>query len=357
MLRGLYTAASAMNANNKKMDIITNNIANINTVGYKKDFVLSETFPEVLINKIHTPFDFSDREGFKGVAVKQEGKTYNINTSGGFFRTKTPNGISHNTCVNLTINKQGYLSTYDTDVRGKMDTEGGYLVLGNRGPVYVGEGEVEINERGQVLVDGNIIDNLVMHVPLRAIGTLNGGVRLDRIETNYRQGQLYETGNPLDVALKGEGFFSVETPEGIRLTRDGSFQLDSNHQLVTSEGYRVMGSKGAMIIDETPITLSEKGEILSDGKVIHQLHIINVENLKDLRKVGNNIYQIVEGAEVQEKPFEGQVLQGFLENANVDPIKEMVEMITLFRNYESNQRILKAYDDTLAKVVNEIGKI
>ena len=162
MFRGLYTATSSMNTNQKKLDVITNNIANANTVGFKKDLVMSESFPEVLIHKVNSDTSIFGREGFTGVVVQQEDGLYNASVNGGFFRVRTPNGISHERNLNFTINEQGYLSTYYKDSEGRINTDTGFGVLGNRGPVYVGDGELEINERGQILVNGNIIDNLVM---------------------------------------------------------------------------------------------------------------------------------------------------------------------------------------------------
>ncbi|AOT70059.1 flagellar hook-basal body protein [Geosporobacter ferrireducens] len=358
MLRGLYTATSAMTTNNKKMDVITNNLANINTTGYKKDLVISETFPEVLIKKINSPVDYTGREGFKGVEVNQEENgAYQLSTTGGFFRTKTLSGVSYEKMLNFAVNEDGYLSTYYRDQDGNIDTSAGYLVLGNRGPVYAGNAAVEVNERGQVLVDGNIVDNLVMLAPPPIIGTLNSGVRLDKIEINFDQGQIFETDNQLDFALKGRGFFQIETPEGVSYTRDGSFKINGNHELVTAEGYRVLGNNGPIVIDGTKVAVSEKGDIFADDEWMGQLNIIDIENLKDLRKEGGNLYKMAAGTEPEGPPFTGQVLQGFLENSNVDAVKEMIEMITLFRNYESNQKMIKAYDDTLQKVVNEVGKV
>lgn len=358
MLRGLYTATSAMTTNNKKMDVITNNLANINTTGYKKDLVISETFPEVLIKKINSPVDYAGREGFRGVEVTQEENGgYQVSTTGGFFRTKTFNGVSYEKMLNFAVNEDGYLSTYYRDQDGNIDTSAGYLVLGNRGPVYVGDAALEINDRGQVLVDGNIVDNLVMLAPPPVIGTLNSGVRLDKIEINYEQGQIFETDNQLDFALKGRGFFQIETPEGVKYTRDGSFKLNANNELVTSEGYRVLGSNGPILIEGTKVSVSEGGEIFVDDQWMDQLNIVDIQNLRDMRKEGSNLYRMAAGTEAEAQPFSGQVLQGFLENSNVDAVKEMIEMITLFRNYESNQRMIKAYDDTLHKVVNEVGKV
>ncbi len=357
MLRGLYTATTAMNTNQKKMDVVTNNIANVNTVGYKKDLVLSESFPEVLIQKINSEPSFSSREGFTGVEVAEENGLYNLKTSGGFFRVKTPNGISNDKGIKLTINDEGYLSTYNKDSEGRAYADTGYLALGNKGPVFVGEGQLEINNRGQVLVDGNIVDNLVSFLPLHGIGTLNDGVRLDRLETNFEQGHLYKTHNDLDVAIRGKGFFQIQTPEGLRFTRDGAFKLNEYNELVTSEGYNVLGLDGPIEIYGEDIAISSTGEIIANGEQINQLNIIDIDNIKDLRKVGENLFQTADGLQAQTRPFEGQIEQGYLENSNVDTIKEMVQMMNMFRNYESNQRIIKAYDETLGKAVNEIGKL
>ena len=357
MLRGLYTATSAMNTNNRRLDVITNNIANANTTGYKKDLVISETFPEMLIKKINSPDKISNLDFFKGVQVTQDNDIYQVETTGGFLRTKTIVGTGFSKAINFAVNKDGYLSTYDRDEQGNIDTSQGNLILGNRGPVFVGEGQLEINDRGQVLVDGNIVDNLVMATPLNTIGTINAGIRLDKIQVNFAQGQLHATGNDLDLALRGEGFYQVETPQGLRFTRDGSFKLNANSELVTSEGYRVLGMEGPIVIEGGSVTVTESGAIYGDEEWMGQLNMVNILNSKDLRKDGNNLYRMEENIAPQVAQFEGKVVQGFLEGSNVETIKEMVEMVTLFRNYESNQRIIKAYDDTLQKSVNEIGKV
>ena len=357
MLRGLYTATTAMNTNQKKMDVITNNIANGNTVGYKKDLVLSESFPEVLIHKINGEINFSGREGFKGVAVNEDNGLYDLKTEGGFFKVQTPNGISNERGLKLAVNEEGYLSTYNKDSEGKVYTDTGYRVLGNRGPVYVGEGQLEINNRGQVLVDGNIADSFISFLPIQGIGTLNDGVRLDRLETNFEQGELFETYNDLDVAIRGKGFFQIETPEGLKYTRDGSFKLNEFNELVTSEGYNVLGLDGPIQIYGDKVAISATGEITVNEEPINQLNIIDIDNIKDLRKAGENLYQIEDGLEIETRPFQGQVEQGFLESSNVDTIKEMVEMMTMFRNYESSQKLIKAYDEILGKAVNDIGRV
>ncbi|WP_129599744.1 flagellar hook-basal body protein [Anaerophilus nitritogenes] len=357
MLRGLYTATSAMQTNDKKLDVITNNIANINTTGYKKDVVVTESFPEVLIKKVNGSNPFQNLDVFGGVEVKEENGAYEINTKGGFVRVQTPHGISHEKSVKCTVNEDGYLSTYTLDYNGNKDTKAGYLILGNRGPIKAENGALQVNERGQVVVGGNIVDGLIKMTPPGVIGTLNAGVKLDQLQINYDQGQLYETENNLDLGIKGKGFFKIETPDGLRYTRSGSFVLNSDHQLVTQDGHAVVGKNGPIHINGGNVVIDENGNIIADGEFVNKLDITDIKNIREMRKEGMNLYKLAEDAEAEEIPFEGKILQGFLEKSNVDPIKEMVEMIGIFRNYESSQKVIKAYDDTLGKAVNEVGKV
>ncbi len=365
MLRGLYIAATGMLTNNKRVDATANNIANINTTGYKKDVVLSESFPDVLIQKLNTPLSSAKLGGAPTVEVNQEGNLYQLRTNTGFFRIQAPNGISHQRELNFTINDQGYLSTYHLDLDGNPDTHAGNLVLGSNGPIQVGRGNIQIGENGQILVNGNAVDNLVTPKPLRAIGTMNYGVYMDSIQVNHSQGEIYTTENNLDLAIQGRGFFRLRLQGqeqgpggGIRYTRDGSFKLNSANQLINSQGYLVIGANNApIVINGTDIRISETGDITVDNQQVGNLGIVNIANVYDLRKEGNNLYRMEENIQPQNEEFEGRVLQGFLEKSNAEPIKEMVEMINIMRNYESNQRVVRAYDDTLGKAVNEIGKV
>jgi len=364
MLRGLYTATTGMLTNLKKMDAVTNNIANIDTTGYKKDVVLSESFPDVLVYKMNTPVSSLTMEGEPQVEVNQEGNTYHLATTAGFFRVQAPNGISYQRELNFTINEEGYLSTYHLDADGNPDTHAGHLVLGSNGqPIQVGGGNLQIEQDGQVLVNGNVVDNLIFRKPLAAIGTINHGVYMDRIYVNHSQGEIYSTENRLDFAIDGRGFFMVqaqgqEQDQGIRYTRDGSFQLNNMNQLVTSEGYLVLdANQQPIVLNGTEITVSETGEIFVDNQPAGNLGIVVINNLYDLRKEGYNLYRMEEDMEPEFGEFTGRVLQGFLEKSNVNPIREMVEMIQLARNYESNQRVIQAYDHILDKAINDIGRV
>ncbi|SKC56133.1 flagellar hook-basal body protein [Maledivibacter halophilus] len=357
MFRGLYMGSSSLITNNRKIDVVSNNIANVNTTGFKKDLVLLESFEDALISKMDGNIIPENLTKFHEVEVNDKNGYFEVKSDTGYMRVKTPTGISYHDKARFTVGEDGFLRTFYKDREGRINSDYGYEILGNSGSIYVGEGELNIDENGRVFVDGEMVDSLITFTHPSVIGTMNSGVKLERIETNFQQGQLIQTENPLDFAIKGSGFFTVETDEGIRYTRDGSFKLNSDKELVTSEGHRVQGMYGNIILDGEEISLTPAGEIMMDGEIIDKLDIVSIENLRDLRKTERGLYKIEENIELEEEIFEGQVFQGRLEKSNVNPIKEMIEMMTLYRGYESSQRVIKTYDETIGKVVNEVGKV
>lgn len=357
MFRGLYMAASSLLTNNKKIDVVSNNIANVNTTAFKKDLVLIESFEDTLVNKKNGSMPFENLSNTRKVDVKKEDGYFEVATNNGYIRVKTHTGISFHDKARFTVGDDGFLKTFYKDEDGKIDSGYGYEILGNNGSIYVGDGELNIDEGGRAFVDGELVDSLITSTYPSVIGTMNSGVKLERIETNFKQGQLMRTENPLDFALRGKGFFKVETDEGTRYTRDGSFKLNPNDELVTSEGHKVQGLYGDIILDGGEVSLTSSGEIMLDGEIVDALDIVNIKNIRDLRKTETGLYKIEDGIEVEEEEFNGEVLQGQLEKSNVDSIKEMIEMMTLYRGYESSQKMIKAYDETIGKAVNEVGKI
>lgn len=259
MIRGLYASGWSMIANNRKMDVIANNLANVNTTGYKKDSVIFESFPDLLAQRVN-------------------------------------------------------------DYRSASNPSG-------------------------------------------RIGTMQLSSDVGEIFTYYQQGQLISTDNILDFAINDEGnsFFTViETaPDGTVVrelyTRDGSFAINSQGILVTKEGYPVMGENGLIILQDRDFTVERDGTVIQDGAVIGRLLIRSFANTETLRKVGSNMVERTD--ETQEQAFNGEVLQGYLEQSNVNIIKEMVDMITVLRAYEANQKILQTHDDTLSRAVNDVGKV
>ncbi len=356
MNNGLYTATTSLLLNQKRMDIVTNNIANVNTTGYKKDLVVSQSFPEMLLSKINDN-SASNLESFTGINVVKDENTYTVSTNSGYFRVKTPEGVSYNRELQFTIDDEGYLRTFFKDKDGNLKTNGENHILGSKGLIKVDDINIDIDKKGNLLSNGQVIDNLVSFPAPQVIGTTSGGVRLDRIVTNFMQGNLIQTDNQLDFALKGDGFFKVHTDQGDMYTRDGSFTLNENGELITTEGHFVLGQYGSIVLGEGNFTIDEKGQIIQDGQVIDTIDVVKLENIEDLRKQGNNLFKLVEGSEPQELKYEGQIVRGYIEGSNVDTVKEMVKMITLLRSYESSQKMIKQQDEMLGKAINEIAKV
>lgn len=249
MIKGLYTAASSMNVLEKKTNIRSNNLANVNTNGFKKSEGVTESFPEMLLSRIEA---------------------------------------------------------------GKADQE---------------------------------------------IGSLSTGAHMEQSFKDMSQGTFQRTDNSLDFAVEGEGFFVVETEAGERYTRDGNFTLNADSELVTQSGNPVLDSEGERIqlIPDQDFRVSGDGQItFNNGLQGAQIDLVNFEDEAELVQEGDNLYTAQEGAEAQES--EAAVAQGYLESSNVQIVEEMAKMIKTTRHYESNQKVISGIDETLNKVINEVGQ-
>ncbi|GAW31229.1 flagellar basal-body rod protein FlgF [Carboxydocella sp. JDF658] len=254
MIRGLYTAASGMVAQQKRMDTIANNMANVNTAGFKRDETVVEAFPQLLLSRLNDP-------GIPGAA----------------------------------------------------------------------KGEIR---------------------PL--VGGLGTGARLQAVLPIFTQGPLRQTEAPLDVAIAGDGFFVVQTPAGEAYTRNGAFQLDEQGYLVTSAGYRVLGQGGPIRVQPgSKVVIDEQGQVTANGQPVGKLRVVAFANPQALQKLGDSLFQGT-GA----TPLAEPVLRpGFLEQSNVNPVLEMVNMLTAMRTYEAGQKTIQAEDQLLEKAVNEVGRV
>jgi flagellar basal-body rod protein FlgF len=181
------------------------------------------------------------------------------------------------------------------------------------------------------------------------IGTLSAGALLTTTYTDLQPGPLMRTGNPLDVAIEGEGYFAVQTPAGIRYTRNGAFSLNAEGILITREGFPVLGTQGVIRLPRSAtLEIGEDGSLRIDGKVVDRLQIVQGTMRKDTNGwlVGN--------ATPVATP---RLITGMLEGANVNIVREMVEMIEYLRAYETHQRVIQAQDETLGRAINEIARI
>lgn len=258
MIRGLYTSGWSMLANSKKMDVVSNNLANVNTNAYKKDTVIFESFPSVLTKRIN-------------------------------------------------------------DARSALD-------------------------------------------PLGQPGKMELGSDVGQIFTNFTQGQLVKTDNKMDMAFHNgnNAFFTVSVPdknggEKEYYTRDGAFSMNADKLLVTSEGYPVMGENGPVVLQDGDFKVEADGTVIQGGQILDKLLIKEFKDTTTLRKFGQNLLSRTDEAEEQD--FSGTVLQGSVEQSNVNIVKEMVDMISVMRSYEASQKVLLAQDGTLDKAVNEVGSL
>ncbi len=182
---------------------------------------------------------------------------------------------------------------------------------------------------------------------------------IDQVYTQYSQGDLDQTGNPLDLALEGNGFFVVEAEDGTPvLTRAGNFQVDRNGFVVNPEGQRLLSEGGPINIAEGAgeVSISENGQVEVAGDVIANVRVVTVEDPTQLKKAGNSGFALPEGSDPI-PAINFAIRQGYLEHSNVETIKEMVEMIISFRNYEASANALKVQDDSLDKLLTNVARI
>lgn len=257
MVKGLYTAYTGMVNEQHRLDVISNNLANANTTGFKKEGATSQSFDSVLAYKI------------------------------------------------------------------KDSTE---------------------------------------PMTAKKIGNMSLGVKIGETYTDFSQGSLRETGNTFDLALSDKGFFAVEFTNkngetSIKYTRDGSFTLNKNGELVTKDGDFVLDENGNHITINPLATVSidKEGNVFQNDAIVAKIGVTDFEDYNYLEHYGENYYQPVEGA--TETESNAQVLEGYLETSNIQVVSEMVQMITVTRAYESNQKLIQTIDGSLEIAANQLGRL
>lgn len=257
MVRGLYTAYTGMINEQKRLDIISNNLANSATVGYKEENVTSRSFKDMMAIKI--------RDGSNA---------------------------------------------------------------------YIDE----------------------------PIGTFNPGVKIGETYMDWGQGSLRETGNTYDLAIQGDGFFTMRVTDSngnssIKYTRCGTFKCTLDGYIVDAEGNHLQGSSGDLQVpvDAHEIAIKEDGSVFADGVLVGTVMLTDFEDYNYLELYGDNMFNAVDGATIKDST--GILEQGFTEQSNVNVISEMVSMITITRAYEAGQKMIRTQDSMLDASVNQIGKV
>ncbi len=180
----------------------------------------------------------------------------------------------------------------------------------------------------------------------------------EQVGRDFSQGDMRVTGKPLDLAIEGNGFFSVQTPQGERYTRDGGFTVDAENRLVTAAGHPVLGEGGAEIVfdpEDGEASISADGVISQDGERIGRLQVVRFDALSVLEKTGDGLYVNSSNAQPQAAP-DVRLRQGMLEGSNVKPIVEVTKLIEISRAYESMNRLVDNANDLSRRAVERLGR-
>lgn len=180
--------------------------------------------------------------------------------------------------------------------------------------------------------------------------------------TDFSNGSLIQTGNSLDLAISGNGFFSVQTPNGVVLTRNGKFEISEDGYIVNEDGYKLLGKQGELSVlnsvleKEKVLKINKNGEIQIGEEVVGQLFIAKITDQDSMiRGAGTNYLFPDEGYSLSGES-EYEISQGYLEESNVNPIIEMQSMISINKDYEVSQKMISSFDTILGRSM-EIGRV
>ena len=174
--------------------------------------------------------------------------------------------------------------------------------------------------------------------------------------TNFSSGHLEHTGNSLDIALEGDGFFCIKTTEETQYTRKGNFTLNQEGIMVTQEGLPVLGDGGIIQIDTSDFVVDANGNIVVDGGVVATIKVVDFPQ-SSLEKAGNTRFTTLDPMNKGETAEKVNVKQGYVEHSNVNIIRMMTDMIDTLRGYESYQKIIRSLNDIDSKAINEVGSV
>lgn len=188
----------------------------------------------------------------------------------------------------------------------------------------------------------------------RATGTKLSYVQDVGLLRDTREGPLTKTDNQLDVGIHGDGYFQIETQAGMRYSRNGHFRLDEGGMLVNSQGFAVMDKSDNPIIfapNETRIEIAGDGTVSTENGVVASLKLVRFANEQNLRKAGDSLYETTDQPEVIQRP---QVVQGMMEESNVQPVMEITKMTELLRQYQAAQNMMDQEHDRTVKAIEAL---
>jgi len=193
------------------------------------------------------------------------------------------------------------------------------------------------------------------YAPGRMVGPLNLGTQTDHLFIDFTLGNLEGTERVTDMALVGDAFFVIQTQAGERYTKNGAFYLNNEGFLIDGEGNFLLGNNGPINVGGLNFRVDTNGNVFNEAGFIDTIRVVSFADNTQLRRQGSNLYYSLEAP--QAAPNEYGIYQGFLEASNIDIGREMVDMLAMYRTYETNQRMLTMIDETVGRAVNDIGRL
>ncbi|MHC4269167.1 MAG: flagellar basal-body rod protein FlgF [Planctomycetota bacterium] len=200
-------------------------------------------------------------------------------------------------------------------------------------------------------------------ISFKQVLTQTDDIETSTVQTNFgidhSKGNLTFTGNPLDITVDGDGFFTLETDNGIRYTRNGQFQLSNTGEIVTATGAKLLGQSGPIQIPPggIEILVDSKGNVKVDGNNIGTLMITNFTDLTSLVSTGDSSFTAPIESINENNDIDIKVAQGYLESSNVDIVIELVDMIANMRSYEASNNVIKSFSDLLERLISTQSNI
>ncbi|MDH5230846.1 MAG: flagellar hook basal-body protein [Gammaproteobacteria bacterium] len=192
---------------------------------------------------------------------------------------------------------------------------------------------------------------------LEDVGTANRAVTSVNQQVDFSNGSLKHTGNPLDVAIAGPGFFTVQTPNGAMYSRNGIMQLDAQGRLVNGQGFPVVGERGEIFLENDQFKITSQGTIYVDEQMVDRLAIGVQADPSLIDRAGVGLYQLRQAQAVEDQDQTILVYQAHKEQSNVQPLDEMLSLMKLTRHFELTQKMVRAYDDMLDSAINDLAKL
>ena len=188
--------------------------------------------------------------------------------------------------------------------------------------------------------------------------------KMEATRTDFSQGEMVRTGNDLDLAITGDGFFKVSTPNGVRYSRAGNFRVDPQGRLVNASGLAVLGQNGDIILDgKKKISVGTDGTVQALGaennstpETVGKIALVRFADLSALKKEGHTLFRN-DGTQGEMEDVEAEIQQGLLETSNVNAVGEMAQMLEAYRTFETCMKIIQSDDELTGKTVNEVGRV